>query len=235
MPHHEYNNRNNRKYPHQYQHQHRVHSGQITAKVMIPPHHHHHHPHHHPGHHLIKGLIPQHSLCPLTIAQVSDESPFDNVLKSNDIRRATTLVSIQDFLITYPPRMTLDDFIVGKTGDEGFSETLCLFIHSGVYSVTTNFITHMLIHFKSENILTVLKSMKYEFNGESKTVMHTALRRATRPTVPSDVSIAIIEKLLSLGFGLNSLDDFNQSAIFYFIQGKCSVTFILLLLFIRFL
>lgn len=150
------------------------------------------------------------------------ESPFDNVLRTDDLQRAQRLVSIPDFLHDYPPKMSLDEFIAGKVENDGFSATLCLLIRSGVYSVTANFLMHVLEHFSDQNILEVLNSMKYDYSGSPKKVMHYALRRATRSSVTEAVSLQIIQKLLDLGFDLNSLDEMNQSAIFYFVQGKCS-------------
>lgn len=47
------------------------------------------------------------------------ESPFDNVLRTDDFSRAKTMVSIGNFLQTYPPRLTLLKYIKGKSGDEG--------------------------------------------------------------------------------------------------------------------
>ena len=203
MPNHEFNNRKKYSSP-------RIHPSQINGK----------------GHMQVTTKAPP--APPAIAASVTpvcqtNESPFDNVLKVNDFTRAERLVSIPNFLHLYPPQTTLDQFMRGKEGDEGFSPTLCLLIESGVYNVTANFLMHILVHFSSENILTVLKSMKYDYQGTPKKVMHFALRRATKSTIPSEVSLEIIEKLLNLGFDLNSLDDMNQSAIFYFIQGKYSV------------
>lgn len=154
-----------------------------------------------------------------TFLTVQDESPFDNVLRTDDLSRAKDMVSYIGFREKYPPRLTLEDFIRGKKGNEGFSETLLLLISSGIYRVTAAFLEHVILHFNEKNILMLLDSLPdlndtdTKISGPHGKVLHLAVRKRY---------IDVAKKLVSLGLNINERDDMNQTPIFYFIQGNDS-------------
>jgi hypothetical protein len=53
------------------------------------------------------------------LPKVNNESPFDNVLRTDDLVRAKTMVSVGNFVQTYPPRLTLLQYIKEKPENEG--------------------------------------------------------------------------------------------------------------------
>ena len=140
------------------------------------------------------------------------ESPFDNVLRLDDISRANTLVSIHNFLHTYPPRLTLGKYFNGKKGDEGFSETLLLLIEHGIYPVMEDFLIHAMKHFQQDKLLKILEAMKeHGLSGKPGKVVHFAVKKGHLQV------LKIFDSVFKLS--LNAFDDKNQTPIFYFIEG----------------
>lgn len=146
------------------------------------------------------------AVCPM------DESPFDNVLRTDDFVRAQTLVSIGNFLQSYPPRMTLEQYIAGRRNDDGYSETLIYLIRHSIYPVTCSFLQHVIKHFSLPKVFAILDAVqKTGMTGPPGNVIHLAVMRG---------ELDLIKRLVSMGFDLESRDSKNQSAIFYLIQGQ---------------
>lgn len=146
------------------------------------------------------------SLCPV------DESPFDNVLRTDDFARAQTLVSIGNFLQTYPPRMTLEQYIAGRRGDDGFSQTLVHLISHSIYPVTCYFLRHVVTHFSLKRVFEVLDAVSRNgVTGPKGDVIHVAVMRG---------ELELIKRLVDMGFDLEAKDSKNQTPIFYLIQGQ---------------
>lgn len=141
-----------------------------------------------------------------------DESPFDNVLRTDDYARAQTLVSIGNFLQTYPPRMTLDQYMAGRRSDEGFSQTLVHLIRHSIYPVTSSFLQHVVKHFSLINVFAILDAVhKTGIQGPPGTVIHLAVMRG---------ELDLIKRLVAMGFDLETRDSKNQTPVFYLIQGQ---------------
>jgi hypothetical protein len=148
------------------------------------------------------------AVCPM------DESPFDNVLRNNDFVRAQTLVSIGNFLQSYPPRMTLEQYMAGRRNDDGFSETLVHLIRHSIYPVTCSFLQHVVKHFSLSKVFAILDAVhKTGMTGPPGNVIHLAVMRG---------ELDLIKRLLSMGFDLETRDSKSQTAIFYLIQGQCN-------------
>lgn len=149
---------------------------------------------------------------PVTSLCAMDESPFDNVLRTDDLTRAQTLVSIGNFLQTYPPRMTLDQYIAGRRGDDGFSQTLVHLIRHSIYPVTCHFLQHVVKHFSLSRVFEVLNAVsKNGVTGPKGCVMHLAVMRG---------ELDLIKRLIGMGFDLEARDSKNQTPVYYLIQGQ---------------
>lgn len=121
------------------------------------------------------------------------------------------MVSIGNFLHTYPPRLTLGEYIKGKVGNEGCTRTLLFLISSGIYPVTKDFLAHVMTHFKTDNILSILSAMKVPgFTGSPGNVLHLAVKKG---------NLQIVQQLVRMGFDVNQRDDKRQTPVFYFIEG----------------
>ena len=144
-----------------------------------------------------------------------DESPFDNCLRTDDYSRAQTmLTSGIAFRETYPPRMTLDQYVCGRSGDDGFSQTLLFLVRKGIYPVTRAFLQHVVRHFSLTNVFELLNAIPdVRRVSPQGAVLHLAVLRG---------SLTLIKKLVEMGFDLEGKDSKGQTPLFYAIQGQCS-------------
>ena len=150
------------------------------------------------------------------------ESPFDNVLRTNDFNRAVNMLSSDYIVNSYPPRITLDQYMSGRRGDDGFSETLVHLIQHKIYRISVNFMNHIMKHFSPINVLKILNAvdpnnMTIIRNEATNTLLHTACMRN---------NLDIIRCLVGMGFDFEHRDSKNQTPIFHLIQGQCVCLFL---------